>query len=238
MGKYWAEACEVVGRPGAGHRRAVRRRRRRSPPTPRVGTELLAEAFAERTAEEWRERLQGFSGQWAMVQDVLEAAADPQAVANGYVQDYEDVDGNPYQLASPPVQFGGVPATPKRAPGFNEHGDEILESTRHRLGHDRGPQGPRRRGMRRQPRDPDARSTASSSRPTSRRHVRERQPGHRGGHRRRRRRLGRRHAARHRRRPPGLRRDRLVDRPRASASTASSSCRRASRPSARSCASS
>jgi crotonobetainyl-CoA:carnitine CoA-transferase CaiB-like acyl-CoA transferase len=127
MGKYWAEACEVVGRP-----ELATDERFADAATiganAAIGTELLAEAFAERTADEWRERLQTFSGQWAMVQDCLEAAADPQAVANGYVQDYEDVDGQPYKLASPPVQFGGEPAAALRAPAFNEHGDAILES--------------------------------------------------------------------------------------------------------------
>jgi crotonobetainyl-CoA:carnitine CoA-transferase CaiB-like acyl-CoA transferase len=61
-----------------------------------------------------------------MVQDTLEAAADPQTVANGYVQDCETADGLPFQLAAAPVQYGGVSAAPRRAPGFNEHGDAIL----------------------------------------------------------------------------------------------------------------
>jgi len=127
MAKYWPEACEVVGRSelatderfADGASLAA---------NAAAAQELLADAFAERTADEWRERLQGFSGQWAMVQDTLEAAADPQTVANGYVQDYEDVDGRAYRLASPPVQFDGEPPAALRAPGFNEHGDEILES--------------------------------------------------------------------------------------------------------------
>jgi crotonobetainyl-CoA:carnitine CoA-transferase CaiB-like acyl-CoA transferase len=127
MGKYWPEACEVLGVPElatderfADHASLAAHAAE--------ATELLRARFLERTAEEWREELQRFSGQWAMVQDTLEAAADPQSVANGYVRGYQDVDGHPYQLASPPVHFGGEPPEAKRAPGFNEHGDEILES--------------------------------------------------------------------------------------------------------------
>ncbi len=91
-----------------------------------VAMELLRDTFAERTADEWRERFADFSGQWTMVQDTLEAASDPQTVANGYVQDCETADGVPFKLAAAPVEYDGQPATPKRAPGFNEHGDAIL----------------------------------------------------------------------------------------------------------------
>jgi crotonobetainyl-CoA:carnitine CoA-transferase CaiB-like acyl-CoA transferase len=123
--RYWPEACAVIGRPELatddrfGDAAAIKEN---------VGaaTDLLRATFAERTADEWRERLAGFSGQWAMVQDTLEAAADPQTVANGYVQDCETADGVPFRLAAAPVAFDGEPARPTRAPAFNEHGDAIL----------------------------------------------------------------------------------------------------------------
>jgi crotonobetainyl-CoA:carnitine CoA-transferase CaiB-like acyl-CoA transferase len=125
--KYWPEACAVVDRPALATDERFADAASIAA-NAGVATELLAEAFAERTAEEWRARLQGFSGQWAMVQDTLESAADPQAVANTYVQAYTDVEGNPYQLAAPPVRFGDQAPAPLRAPAFNEHGDDILAS--------------------------------------------------------------------------------------------------------------
>ena len=91
-----------------------------------AATQLLAAAFAERTAAEWRERLATFPGQWAMVQDTLEASVDPQTLANGYVVDCQTADGTPFKLAAAPVQYDGEAAIPGRAPGFNEHGDAIL----------------------------------------------------------------------------------------------------------------
>jgi crotonobetainyl-CoA:carnitine CoA-transferase CaiB-like acyl-CoA transferase len=67
-----------------------------------------------------------FTGQWAVVQDTLEAGTDPQAVANGYVQECRTAAGTPFRLAAAPVQYDDQPAVPRRAPEFNEHGDRIL----------------------------------------------------------------------------------------------------------------
>ena len=125
--KYWPEACTVIGLP------ELATDERFTDPLAMMehgskAVELLTAVFAGKNGDEWREQLAGFSGQWAMVQDTLEAADDPQTVANRYVQEYEDGEGNPFRLASPPVYFGGEPPAPRRVPGFNEHGDAILES--------------------------------------------------------------------------------------------------------------
>ncbi|HEY8057875.1 MAG TPA: CoA transferase [Acidimicrobiales bacterium] len=125
-GKYWPEAVALVGRPeradderftdaAAINAHSIE------------GAALLAEAFAERTVDEWREQLADFSGQWTVVQDTIEAAHDPQSVANGYISDCETADGVAFQLATAPVQYDGQPAAALRAPEFNEHGDAILE---------------------------------------------------------------------------------------------------------------
>jgi crotonobetainyl-CoA:carnitine CoA-transferase CaiB-like acyl-CoA transferase len=123
--KYWSEVCHVVGRPQlATDERFVDAEAIKANVVAAV--EALRAAFAERTADEWRRQLAGFSGQWTIVQDTLEAASDTQTVANGYVQECETADGTPFKLAAAPVEYGGQPAKPKRAPEFNEHGDAIL----------------------------------------------------------------------------------------------------------------
>jgi crotonobetainyl-CoA:carnitine CoA-transferase CaiB-like acyl-CoA transferase len=124
-GKYWAEACEVIGQP------ELATDTRFGDPLSLMANgseaaELFAAAFADRTLEEWRERLAPFSGQWAIVQDTLEVAVDPQTLANGYVQDCATADGTEFKLISVPMQFDEEPVPAKRAPEFNEHGDEIL----------------------------------------------------------------------------------------------------------------
>jgi crotonobetainyl-CoA:carnitine CoA-transferase CaiB-like acyl-CoA transferase len=126
-GKYWPEACEVLGRP------ELATDERFSDDATLisnggVAAQYVAEAFAEHTLDEWRERLSSFSGQWAVVQDTLEASNDPQTIANGYIGDCATADGTPFQLVVTPVQYDEQPASPKRAPEFNEHGDAILES--------------------------------------------------------------------------------------------------------------
>jgi len=124
-GKYWLDMCQIAGRPElasdprfADHAALLA--------NGSAAGEILTEVFASATLEEWRERLAGFSGQWTVVQDTLEAVADPQTVANGYVQGLKTAAGVPFQLVAAPVQYDEEPAVPRRAPKFNEHGDEIL----------------------------------------------------------------------------------------------------------------
>jgi crotonobetainyl-CoA:carnitine CoA-transferase CaiB-like acyl-CoA transferase len=123
--KYWPEVVALIGQPELAtdarfaDAAAIK-------DNVAEATALLREAFAQGTADEWRQRFADFSGQWTMVQDMLEATVDPQTVANGYVQDCETAEGTPFQLAAAPVQYDGVAAQPRRAPEFNEHGDDIL----------------------------------------------------------------------------------------------------------------
>jgi crotonobetainyl-CoA:carnitine CoA-transferase CaiB-like acyl-CoA transferase len=125
--RYWAEFCEIIERPElADDERFATADALREHAA--EATELVREAIAERTADEWRERLADFSGQWAMVQLTLEAAADPQALANGYIVECETAEGTPFKLAGAPVQFGDELPSTRRAPQFNEHDQEVLGS--------------------------------------------------------------------------------------------------------------
>jgi crotonobetainyl-CoA:carnitine CoA-transferase CaiB-like acyl-CoA transferase len=124
-GKYWPGLCAVIDRPELAT-------------DPRFGDhaalldnsadaiELLQTAFADHTLDEWREKLADFTGQWAVAQNTLEAASDPQTIANGYVQECETSAGTRFKLVAAPVQYDEEPAAPRRAPEFNEHGDKIL----------------------------------------------------------------------------------------------------------------
>jgi crotonobetainyl-CoA:carnitine CoA-transferase CaiB-like acyl-CoA transferase len=124
-GKYWPPMCEVIGRSElatdprfADHKSLLE--------NGADAVAILAEVFASAPLEAWRNRLDSFTGQWAVVQDTLEAAVDPQTVANGYMQECHTASGTPFRLVAAPVQFDEEPAVPTRAPEFNEHGDSIL----------------------------------------------------------------------------------------------------------------
>ena len=124
-GKYWPPMCDAIGRPElaadprfADHQSLLA--------NSADAVSILRSTFAERTLDEWREQLADFVGQWSVVQNTLETAADPQSVANGYVQPCETANGTPFQLVATPVQFDEQPPVPRRAPEFNEHGDAIL----------------------------------------------------------------------------------------------------------------
>ena len=124
--KYWPGITEVIGRPelGSDPRFADAQTITQNSA---AAVEILRTVFAERTAAEWRERLASFTGQWVLVQDTIEAANDPQSIANGYVVDCATSAGTPYKLVSAPVQYDEKPAGSARAPEFNEHGDAILQ---------------------------------------------------------------------------------------------------------------
>jgi len=88
--------------------------------------EIITEAIGSRTLSEWTERFKTLRGQWAPVQNSLEVAEDPQARAMGFLAASQTADGTPFELAASPVQFDEQPTPTRRAPDFNEHGDEIL----------------------------------------------------------------------------------------------------------------
>ena len=124
-GKYWPPMCEAIDRPElASDARFADHASLMAHSADAI--EILTEVFAQSTLAQWRERLASFSGQWAVVQDTLEAAVDPQTIANGYMQECHTASGTPFRLVAAPVQFDEEPPVPTRAPEFNEHGDSIL----------------------------------------------------------------------------------------------------------------
>ncbi len=90
---------------------------------------LLGRLFATRSRDHWVSQLRAGDIVSAPINTMLEAAADPDVVANGYVTelDYPEygkrlrVHGTPWQFSETPVKIG-------RASRLGEHNDQVLAS--------------------------------------------------------------------------------------------------------------
>jgi crotonobetainyl-CoA:carnitine CoA-transferase CaiB-like acyl-CoA transferase len=84
-----------------------------------IATMTLAEACAALASQ---------PGQWDVMQTVLELPADPQAVANGFVQPVA-YDGDVVMpMVASPAQFDRTPPTLGRAPEFGADTDDVLQA--------------------------------------------------------------------------------------------------------------
>ncbi|MDB5580014.1 MAG: CoA transferase [Bradyrhizobium sp.] len=87
----------------------------------------LGELFATGTREDWVARLRGGDIVSAPINTLLEAAVDPDVVANGYITEVDyprygkrlKVHGSPWQFSETPAKIG-------IAPDLGEHNDEVL----------------------------------------------------------------------------------------------------------------
>lgn len=82
---------------------------------------ILREVIATHTLPEWRDRFDTLAGQWAPVQDTLQAAGDTQVLANEYIVRAGELD-----LVANPVQFDVKAPHTGPAPAFAEQTDEVL----------------------------------------------------------------------------------------------------------------
>jgi crotonobetainyl-CoA:carnitine CoA-transferase CaiB-like acyl-CoA transferase len=124
--RHWRSLCALLGRPGlADDPRFADGDGRRA--HTRACVEALEAAFAEQPLAEWRRRLAGFAGEWAVVQEPTELADDPQVRANGYLTDVPmGAGGVRVPMVTSPVQFDEEPGRPTRAPEPGEHTEEVL----------------------------------------------------------------------------------------------------------------
>jgi crotonobetainyl-CoA:carnitine CoA-transferase CaiB-like acyl-CoA transferase len=90
---------------------------------------LLGDLFATGSRDEWVTKLRGGDIVSAPINTMLEAAADPDVVANGYVaeMDYPKY-GKRLKVHGTPWRFSETPAKIGIAPALGEHSDEVLQS--------------------------------------------------------------------------------------------------------------
>ena len=123
--RYWPGFCQAAGREDLIDDPRFATNEARAANLEACIAELDA-LFATKTLAEWREILGRQEGQWDVVKKAAELRDDPQAVANGYVQDVDYGDGRTLTMVASPVQFGRTPPQLRRAPELGEHTDEVL----------------------------------------------------------------------------------------------------------------
>ena len=90
-------------------------------------SDIIRDAFAQKSFDYWREHLKTYSGQWAPVLDLLQIAEDEQALANDMLFEVEASDGgDPIKLVRGPIQFNHEPVETTRAPEASEHTELVL----------------------------------------------------------------------------------------------------------------
>ena len=86
----------------------------------------LEQTFGAMSIDQARAALGSQSGQWDVMQNVLELPTDPQAIANGFVQTVEYEGSVRLPLVASPAQFDRTSIPLGRAPEFGAHTDEVL----------------------------------------------------------------------------------------------------------------
>jgi crotonobetainyl-CoA:carnitine CoA-transferase CaiB-like acyl-CoA transferase len=123
--KFWADFCRHIDREDL----ATDPRFAEGPARYENREACVAEidaVMASRTLAEWRERFDTMAGVWAPMQSARELYDDPQAIANGYLQEIEAASGTKFALVSSPVQFDQAPPSLRHAPEMGEQTDEVL----------------------------------------------------------------------------------------------------------------
>jgi crotonobetainyl-CoA:carnitine CoA-transferase CaiB-like acyl-CoA transferase len=123
--RHFPSFCEVIGRPELldDTRWASAAARRESFDHCQA---YLDELFASKPLEKWREILSRQSGEWEVIRYASEIRDDPQARANGFVQDVAYDDGRTLALVAAPAQFDEEAPELRPAPRPYAHTDEIL----------------------------------------------------------------------------------------------------------------
>lgn len=124
--RFWAELCELVGRPELADDERFSDATRRYVNCAACIAEL-DKAFGARTLDEWRQILAGFSGVWSAAATFEEVCDSVQVAENGYMPTVNGADGRPFRVVAPPYQFNDAPNVPAGpAPELGQHTEEVL----------------------------------------------------------------------------------------------------------------
>jgi crotonobetainyl-CoA:carnitine CoA-transferase CaiB-like acyl-CoA transferase len=132
LDRAWPQVCDVIGRPElAADARFDDYRKRTNEHAPAL-MQILEDAFLAQPARHWIDALNAIGMLAAPVQDHAQVVADPQALANHYVQDVarpaaSGDGGDTVRMVGVGISIDGEPvAIPHLAPQHGAHTEEIL----------------------------------------------------------------------------------------------------------------
>ena len=123
--RWWPDLCAHIGRPELVADARFDSAATRSEYASALSTELR-QTFAQATLDEWRDRFRTLAGPWSVYQDLVEAAEDVQAAANGYISPVEHPGGTVVNLVAAPVKFDGENVALRPGPEHGAHTEEVL----------------------------------------------------------------------------------------------------------------
>ncbi|MEE9325020.1 MAG: CoA transferase [Dehalococcoidia bacterium] len=130
--RYWHDACDALGFKELEEDPRFDTEKKRSRANSGVLIEMVKEAIAQKTLEEWTAILDQKDFVWAPVRGYDEVASDPQAIANGYIVDFNHPVIGATKLAGIPVQLSETPGKVRSAaPQLGEHSEEVLSQICH-----------------------------------------------------------------------------------------------------------
>ncbi len=87
----------------------------------------LGPVLRTRSSEQWARRLEAEGVAFQVVQDYAAVAADPQALANGYLADLPQPDGTTARMIGNPLGMSETPPAPgTHPPQLGEHTEQVL----------------------------------------------------------------------------------------------------------------
>lgn len=123
--KFWRNLCEAIGRPDLKEDPRTRDNAARLENRPFV-EEVLTEAFARRTKDEWMAMTEKYDLPVAPVNDIAEAFGDPHVRARGMVGEYRHPTLGDISYPPSPMKWSDWKPPADPAPMLGEHTTEVL----------------------------------------------------------------------------------------------------------------
>ena len=124
--RYWEDFCRVIGREDLLTDERFSDLATRGANASEL-IDILDAEFASKSFVAWKEILADLDAPWAPVQAVGELLEDPQVLANGYIGQLRDEQGEVlYSMPAVPVQFDEAPPEMRRAPEHGEDTEAVL----------------------------------------------------------------------------------------------------------------